>query len=82
MTAPDTSRMKPATARKVELAYRLGSLDRYAERPMLDVEDAGSAVLMGSLGEVSATTARNADGRLAMCDAYVDGWCDADSALR
>ena len=66
----------------VRRAYELGSVDRYAGRAMADMAGGDSAWLMDELGEVSATTARNAVRREAACDAYEDGWHAADDALR
>lgn len=66
---------------KVRRAYELGSVDALAGRPALDVDDAGSAVLMDRLGETGPTTAANHPERLAMCDAYLDGWHDTAAAV-
>lgn len=62
-------------------AYRLGSIDAYAERPLRDMSDGGSAWLMDELGEHGPTTGRNADFRGRLCDAYEDGYRAAHSAL-
>lgn len=62
-------------------AYRLGSIDAYAERPLRDMADGGSAWLMDELGEHGPTTGRNADYRGRLCDAYEDGYRAAYSAL-
>lgn len=66
----------------IQQAYRLGSIDRLADRPARDMADDGSAWLMAELGQDSPTTAANHADRVAMCDAYLDGWHDSDSALR
>lgn len=75
--------------RKEQHAYRLGSRDAYAGKRALDVHDdsglvlgiGGSAELMTELGETSATTSRNWDARQRMCDAYLDGYHAAVSAM-
>lgn len=51
------------TDAKSERAYRLGSIDAYAGRPLRNMADADSAWLMTELGETSATTAANWPGR-------------------
>jgi hypothetical protein len=63
-------------------AYRLGSRDAYADRPMLDLDSDESATLMAELGETNPTTAANAPLRSQVCDAYADGYSDAAGALR
>lgn len=63
-------------------AYRLGSRDAYAGRPMLDLDSDESATLMAELGETSPTTAANAPLRSQLCDAYEDGYYAAAGALR
>jgi hypothetical protein len=62
-------------------AYRIGSIDAYAERPARDMSDAGSAWLMAELGETSETTPANFMFRLLLCDRYTDGYYDARSAM-
>lgn len=69
-------------AAKRQRAYKLGSIDAYAERPMRDMGDADSAWLMGELGETEPTTAANWDYRASLCERYFDGYQDAESALR
>lgn len=71
-----------ATDAKTQHAYRLGSIDAYAGRPMRDMGDADSAWLMDELGETGPTTEANWAGRAAMCEAYFDGYQDAESAAR
>ena len=66
---------------QAETAYRLGSQHRYMERAPLDVADSGSAELMDALGETGPTSEANYPERLAMCDAYLDGYHDASRAL-
>ena len=65
---------------KTQQAYRIGTRDALAGRPALDLDSASDA-LMTELGETGPTTARNADARNRMCDAYMDGYHDALSAL-
>lgn len=62
-------------------AYRIGSRDAYAGRAALDLDGAGSAVLMGELGQRGGTTAANHAARERMCEAYMDGYHDARSAM-
>jgi hypothetical protein len=70
-----------ASDAKAQHAYRLGSIDAYAGRAMRDMADAASAWLMTEFGETTETTAANWPARLAMCDAYEDGYYAAMSAL-
>jgi len=70
------------TDAKAQHAYRLGSIDAYAGRPMRDMGDADSAWLMSELGETGPTDVANWPARMAMCDAYDDGWHDAEAAAR
>lgn len=62
-----------------EHAYTLGSFDRYCDRPPLDLDNGQSAELMARL-DLHPTPA-NAAIRDAACDAYLDGWHAANSAL-
>ena len=66
---------------KTDHAYRIGSRDAYAGRPALRLDDAESADLMAELGETGWTSEANYGHRMAMCDAYMDGYHDALSAL-
>ena len=66
-----------ASTARTQQAYQLGSRDRLAGRPALDLDGDESARLMDELGETGPTTARNVPAREAMCDAYEDGWHDA-----
>ena len=63
-------------------AYKRGTGDALMGRPALDLADAGSAALMTALGQTEPTTAANAPLREALCDRYLDGYCDASAALR
>ena len=65
----------------IDQAYRLGSRDRYAGRPMLDLTDSDSAALMDELGETGPTTEANTGLRALICDSYMAGYFDASSAL-
>lgn len=71
-----------AEAARAHRAYKLGSIDAYAERPARDMSDTGSAWLMDELGETSPTTEANAPYRAMLCERYIDGYCDAAKALR
>jgi hypothetical protein len=62
-------------------AYRIGTRDALAGRPALDMDDAASAVLMDELGETGWTSESNYPRRMRMCEAYLDGYYDALSAL-
>lgn len=66
---------------KRQRAYQLGAVDAYAGRPLRDMDGEESAWLMAELGETSATTAANQPRRLALCEAYEDGWHDARKAI-
>jgi len=66
---------------QIDAAYRLGSVHRYMGRAMLNTNDTESSDLMDALGESSDTTAGNFDYRIRMCEAYEQGWHDANSAL-
>lgn len=73
---------RQASDAKAQHAYRLGSIDAYAGRPLRDMSDADSTWLMSELGETGPTTEANWADRAAMCDAYDDGWHDAEAAAR
>ena len=70
------------TAALIDRAYRIGSRDAYAGRPMLDMDSDDSATLMTELGETSPTTAANGPLRSQLSAAYEDGYYDAAGALR
>ena len=63
-------------------AYRIGSRDAYAGKPMLDLDGDDSARLMNELGQTAPTTVANAPRRSQLCDAYSDGYFTASAALR
>ncbi|HET9893691.1 MAG TPA: hypothetical protein VFQ44_01910 [Streptosporangiaceae bacterium] len=67
-------------AERTQAAYRIGSVHALAGKPALDVEGDDSAALMTELGETGPTTDANIDDRIAMADAYLDGWHDAAKA--
>lgn len=66
----------------IDRAYRLGSRDAYAGKPMLDLDGDDSARLMSELGQTAPTTGANAPLRSRLCDAYEDGYYAAAGALR
>ncbi len=63
-------------------ARELGTLHGdMGRKPYGSMQDAGSADLMGALGETSPTTQANHDFRLYLLDTYVEAWevaADAD----
>lgn len=67
--------------RNEQRAYALGTQDALMGRSIVAMDDDGSAWLMDELGETSETTAANQAARTRMCEAYLDGYQDAASAL-
>lgn len=62
-------------------AYRLGSIDAYANRWMRDMDSSDSAWLMDALGLDGETTQANHAERVALCERYEEGYRDAASAI-